>query len=176
MSATKKRALVSAILNALIIPMAILPILAVAEYNPAQLSFGIRLRNTMIYFTTLSNLYLGINGLIQLPYAIRSFRSGKDCVPRFAFLLKLTSVVAVTLTMLTVLVWLGPVLGFASQLGGPTLYLHLLTPLVGLISFLWFDGGSKLGKRHIITGMIPLLIYAPIYLIEVVFIGAKNGG
>lgn len=75
---------------------------------------------------------------------------------------------AVTVTMLTVFLFLGPNLGYKKMLTGSDLYMHLVTPLLAIVSFVCFE---KRGMtiQTALYGVLPVLLYGILYLYKVVY-------
>ena len=86
----------------------------------------------------------------------------------WAYYLKVMGTAAVTVTMLTVLIFLGRLYGYKALLTGSDLFMHLITPLLAIISLCVFErrGISFLGS---LIGVIPVALYAPLYLYNVVY-------
>ena len=81
------------------------------------------------FFTIQSNLFCALASLalvISLPAGF---------VPRWIWLWKYIGTAAVTVTLTTVLVFLGPAVGYKKLLSGRDLYLHLIGPLLAIASF-----------------------------------------
>ena len=69
--------------------------------------------------------------------------------------------------MLTVILFLGRIYGYAALFKGSDLFMHLITPILALISLCVFERrGIGLGASFI--GMLPVALYAPLYLYNVV--------
>ena len=128
------------------------------------------------YFTVLSNAFCA---LVSLALAIA--RLG-GAVPLPLLLLNYVGTHAVLLTLLTVLVFLGPQFGYKPLLSGPDFFLHLFCPLLALISYLAWDRPPMTPLLSLI-GVIPVLLYGLLYLRKVVyakqwedFYGFNRGG
>ena len=153
--------------------------LATALLVFAALAVHIRknpLSRLLRYFTVLSNVFCA---LVSLALAIARL-SGAVPVP--LLLLKYVATHAVTVTLLTVLVFLGPQFGYKPLFSGPDFFLHLLCPLLALISFLAWDRPPMTPLLSLI-GVIPVLLYGLLYLRKVVyakawedFYGFNRGG
>ncbi|WP_156035898.1 hypothetical protein [Butyrivibrio sp. AE3004] len=109
------------------------------------------------YFTTLSNVLCALTSLCMC------FYPNAMC----AYYLKIIGTAGVTVTMLTVFLFLGRIYGYAVLLKGSDLFMHLITPLLALISLCAFE---KRGISFVASfiGMIPVALYAPLYLYNVV--------
>ena len=111
------------------------------------------------YFTVLSNVLCALAALLMCFFP----------EPNWAWLLKYVGTAAVTVTMLTVLLFLGPSLGYRDLLKGPDFCLHLLNPLLALVSFCGFERrGLSFGAAML--GLIPVVLYGLVYLNKVVLV------
>lgn len=121
------------------------------------------------YFTVESNLFGALCALISAFFAFRTLQSGVPTAPVWAACLKYMATAALTLTFLTVALYLVRVYGAAAMYQRHNLWMHLLTPLFSLVSFLIFDQNPALPLWMILLGMIPTAIYGGIYVINVVY-------
>ena len=104
-----------------------------------------KLPETFRYFTVLSNLFCAFTALILLVCEFCGV------LPAWAATLKYMGTVAVTLTFLVVLLFLWPSLGSIQGLwDGPELFLHFVTPLLAVLSFLFYE------KQGLSAWIIPL--------------------
>ena len=109
------------------------------------------------FFTVLSNDFCAAAALLFCFAPTRSW----------AWTLKYIGTAAVTVTMLTVLFFLGPNMGYKKLLTGADLFLHLLTPLCAILSFcVWEKRGMSF--LFSLLGILPVLLYAILYLYKVV--------
>ena len=120
------------------------------------------------YFTVQSNFLLGLIALIVLPFDILVLLGKRESAPtglRIAFLVANTGT---TITLLTVLFFLGPTLGYGMMFETYNFFMHLLTPLLGMARVLFFETGDrKLRWQVAAFGIVPLAIYGTIYLINI---------
>ena len=112
------------------------------------------------YYTLLSNLFCALAAL-----ALGLALIGGD-VPHWIWLWKYIGTAAVTVTLLTVLVFLGPAMGYKALLSGRDLYLHLIGPLLAIVSFCFFEK-RPMGFGTALAGMLPVLLYGPLYLYKI---------
>ena len=128
------------------------------------------------YFTFLSNLLCALAALLMC------LAPGQTWV----WLLKYVGTVAVTVTMLTVFVFLAPALGSLRELlKGSDLFMHLITPLLALLSFCLLEKRG-LSFRAALLGLIPVAAYGALYFYKVIvapeerrwddFYGFNRGG
>ena len=112
------------------------------------------------FFTVLSNLLCALTALCvavcrvagSMPYAVG--------------VLKYVGTSAVAVTMLTVVFFLGPTLGYKMMFSGPDLWLHLICPALAVVSLLLWD---KPGMPFwmVFLGLVPVLLYGVLYLCRV---------
>ena len=113
------------------------------------------------FFTLLSNLFCGLVSLLMGLALLRS-------VPRWLWLLKYLATHTVTVTLLTVLVFLGPSLGYSEMFRGRDLYLHLIGPVLAIVSFCFLERIYPLSFSASLIGLIPVALYGLFYLYKVV--------
>ena len=127
------------------------------------------------YFTFLSNVHLAIASLLIIIFP-NSF---------IVWMIKYTGTAAVTVTMITVLVFLGPTIGYKIVLTGRELWMHLINPLIAIITFSLLERRS-LPFVYSLFGMLPVMLYGIMYLYKVLlakeekrwddFYGYNKGG
>lgn len=115
------------------------------------------------FFTVLSNLLLGLASLICVVYLVRYLRSGQ-IVPKWVHLLKYAGTVAVTVTLMTVLLFLGPTMGYAAMFAGVNLWLHGVLPVLGIVGFVFFDTQHALSFKESLVGVAPVVLYGIFYV------------
>ncbi len=115
--------------------------------------------SSLKYYTVLSNL---LNGTVSLIHAVTLLR-GKP-VSHCLWLLRLIGTAVVGVTFATVMLFLGPMLGYGSMFQGSNLWLHLILPLLSFISFICLDGGEPLSVKDTRFCMIPTVLYEIGYL------------
>ena len=129
------------------------------------------------YFTTDSNVLAAAVALCMIPFAIKGLTSGSVTVPRALLVFKYVGCTAVTVTLLTVVLFLGQIYGYPSMFAGANLFLHLVCPLLCLFAFLFLEGpegGLTVGEA--LLGLLPVLLYGILYYVKVVAIGKDAGG
>ncbi len=125
---------------------------------------------TFRYFTTDSNLLA-----MAAAFVTAAFELSDGALPRGVMLFKLVGTASVTVTLLTVLFFLGPTMGYGKMLGGDGLWVHLLGPLLAIVSFCLFDGGEAVGGSWLF-GLTPVAVYGILYCVMVLLIGEERGG
>lgn len=134
------------------------------------------LRKVLRYFTAQSNVLCAAAALAVAAMRLR----GAVPVPFLVF--KFGATVAVLVTLLTVLVFLGPHYGYRTLFTGPDLWLHLICPLLALLVWLLWDR-IPVTPLLSLLGVVPVLLYGLLYLNKVVykkewedFYGFNRGG
>ncbi len=130
----------------------------------------VRLRS-LKYFTLDSNLLAAAASLIAVYFQV--FRKGT--MPVWASSLKLAGTVSVSVTLLTVIVYLGPRFGYKAMLAGVNLHLHLTVPVLAILIFCILEGSHSLSFGHTFLAVIPVLIYAAFYLGNILINGPGSG-
>lgn len=144
----------------------------IRKSNPASSLFR--------YFTTLSNI---LSALASLAVVIALICGA---LPLWTLLLKYAGTVAVTVTLLTVFLFLGPSThDWKGLLYGAELLLHLICPLLAIVSLLVFEK-TAMPAWSIAVGILPVALYAVLYWYKVVrapeerrwkdFYGFNRGG
>ena len=129
------------------------------QWVPERGKFALR------FFTTLSNL------LCAAACLLTALAINAGGIPEWIWMLKYIGTAAVTVTMLTVLFFLAPTFGKGALkvlLSGTDLFMHLITPLLALVSFCVFEKrGMSFGQS--LWGMLPVVLYGPVYLYKILY-------
>ena len=118
------------------------------------------LRVILRFFTAQSNLLCALAAV-----AVAVCRLCGE-VPAAILVFKYIGTASVTVTFLTVMVFLGPTLGYGKLLTGPDLFLHLVCPLLALISYFVWDKPA-VPWTVVLLGVLPVVLYAALYLYKV---------
>ena len=119
-------------------------------------------KQVLRYYTTQSNLLCAFAALLVLLCRL------SGAVPEWVLVLKHVGTVAVALTMLTVLLYLGPAYkNYKDLLSGPSFFLHLFCPLVAIVSRIMWDRPEG-GLGVVLLGALPALLYGMFYFQKVV--------
>ena len=120
------------------------------------------------FFTILSNLLCALSSLLMALFLL------KGQVPYGVWLLKYIGTASVAVTFVTVMVFLGPAAGYKAMLSGKDLYLHLIGPLLAIVSFCFTERLYPLTLPLALLGAVPVLLYGLFYLYKVV-LGPDEG-
>ena len=116
-----------------------------------------------MYFTTLSNLLCAAASAA----VFIAWHYGEP--PMWTLVFKYVGTCAVTVTMLTVLLFLGPFSqDWKAVMGWPELVMHAVCPALAIVSFLFFEKRA-MPAWVIALGVLPVLLYAGLYLYKVVY-------
>ena len=128
------------------------------------------------YFTLDSNFLMMVAALIAAVAELMVVTGRIDALPRWAAILTFSATVAVTLTMLVTVCFLGPTAqkGFWSMFQGPNLYFHLIVPLASILVLIACERSFALTFREALWGLAPTVLYAVYYAVNV-FTHAENG-
>ena len=120
-----------------------------------SLGFG-----SFVYYTLLSNLFLLVSCILYL---------FKDKIkPRVVDVLKFGSTLSVLITFLVVLFILGPNKELTYHfllLEGSNLYYHLICPILGIITFIFFDDIKISGFKDVLGALGFTFIYSIVIVI-----------
>ena len=130
------------------------------KWEPERGKFALR------FFTTQSNILVAAASLLTA-LAL----SSEGTIPRWIWTLKYIGTAAVTVTMLTVFLFLAPSIGkdwVKYLLTGSDIFMHLLTPLLALFTFCVFERQGMTFCESL-WGLLPVLLYGPLYLYKILF-------
>ncbi len=115
------------------------------------------------FFTVLSNVLCALSALGMCLFPGQAW----------AWTLKYLGTLTVTVTMVTVLLFLGPTMGYGVLFKGSDLFMHLITPLLALVSFCVFERrGMSLGFS--LLGLLPVFAYGTFYLYKIKYAPAAK--
>ena len=127
------------------------------------------------YFTVLSNILEAIICLIFVVQLIKAI-SKKAALPHWVRSLKLAGTTAVTLTFLTVMLFLGPLFGYPGMFAGANLHLHLTVPVLAILEFVLLERPeTRVRFGATFTALIPGILYGIFYLGNILINGVGEG-
>ena len=118
--------------------------------------------NSLRYYTVLLE---GLAALLTVVFLALILAGKAKELPRWLTLLRYAGVTSVSLTFLTVMVYLGPVFGFNIMFNDANLYFHLLIPLLAIAEAV-FLSGEKLRFTDSFVAALPTLLYGIWYVIN----------
>ena len=127
------------------------------------------------YYTVDSNILMGICSIIVIIFELLYLNNKIKDLPKIVYLIKLIGVVGVSLTFLVVVFFLLPTTkNFALMFSNANLFMHALTPIVSIISFILFERNNLLKIKDSFIGISSMIIYCIFYSINVLT-HANNG-
>lgn len=128
------------------------------------------------YYTFDSNIVAALCCLVMFFANLRAYKSddvkrGRPVFSRPVFVLKFIGTSLVAVTFMTVVCFLGPIAySMSAMVEGVNLYLHVVNPLLCLVSFIFFERAERFPFRDCFIALIPTIIYGAVYAICVVFL------
>ncbi len=132
-------------------------LLAVLEAGAIIASFHENPLRMLRYYTEDSNILSLISSLFYIFYYCRGE------IPRYVRSMRLISVCMLSLTLIVVLLMLGPMYGYRFVFYGSQLYLHLICPLLS-IAILLFLERNTLEEKDAVCALYPTLLYGMIVI------------
>lgn len=127
------------------------------------------------YFTIDANSLTAFASSLIIPYAIEGFRKKKFNCPKWALLFFYSGTVCTTIIMFFA-VFIISRFDIVMAFSGYNFYLHIICPIMILTAFFLMESFYKLTIKDAVITIIPIFIYAIIYIYEVVIIGEDAGG
>lgn len=127
------------------------------------------------YFTIDMNLLGAIGAGMIVPYTVEGVRKKRFSCPKWTALLYYVGTSSIVLIMfftLGLISWNDPAMAF----GGNNFFLHVVCPLMILLSFMLIESDYHYTLKDNLLCLIPVVIYGGKYIWEVVVVGAENGG
>ena len=120
------------------------------------------MRVVLRFFTALSNLLCAAAALAVALCRVCG------TMPFAVGVLKYVGTAAVTVTLLTVVCFLGPTIGYKILFSGPDLWLHLICPVLAVGSLLLWDK-PDMPFGAVFLGMLPVPLYGLFYMYRVLY-------
>ena len=117
------------------------------------------------YFTVDSNVFAGLVSLAYVIYKLTANGKKRSMMPRAFYILKLAAATGVTLTMMVTVFYLAPTSNgnFLHYFMNSNFFMHLITPLLCIISFIFFEVAEPQKLIMSVPGIIPMLLYSFFY-------------
>ena len=117
------------------------------------------------YFTVDSNVFAGLVSLAYVIYKLTANGKKRSVMPRAFYILKLAAATGVTLTMMVTVFYLAPTSNgnFLHYFMNSNFFMHLITPLLCIISFIFFEAADPQKLIMSVPGIIPMLLYSFFY-------------
>jgi len=164
---------ISLVANSLIV---IFTVLSLYIFDKKGGDANMKTDNKYHFFTVDSNILCAVTSLIVVIAEIVAFCQGTDVLPDWVMQLKFVGTSAVALTFLTVVVFLGPTMGYGKMFEGTGFFLHGVNPVLAIFSLLFFEKGGVMTWWTVLYGMIPTFLYGTLYFVKVVVLPREKGG
>ena len=118
------------------------------------------------YFTVDSNVFAGLVALAFLIFKLSPAGKRSAKLPRVLYVLKLAATTGVTLTMMVTVFFLAPhtTTTYFAYFMNSNFFMHLVTPLLCIISFVFFESAEKQPFPVTFAGIIPMVLYGFFYI------------
>ena len=119
------------------------------------------------YFTVQSNILAGVAAAVFAVYEIMLFEDKVLKIPDWVYIFKYAANVGVTVTFLTVAVYLAPVYGEGNYFKffyNSNLFFHFLVPVLSFVSFSFFELTDAITFKKAFWGMAHFTVYGAIYM------------
>ncbi len=136
---------------------------------------GVKPLDLLQYFTIDANAITAFATAMIIPYAIDGFRKKRFYCPRWAVMFYYCGAVCTTLIMIFATCVIS-LFDFEMAFRGTNFYLHAICPILILISFFLIESYYSISKKDVLKCMLPVLIYAIVYIYKVIILGVENGG
>ena len=116
------------------------------------------------YYTTLSNI---LGALVAVPVMIGAVLrlAGKEAsLPAWLQVLRFVSASALAVTMMTVVLFLGPMFGWSGMFEGANYWFHLVNPLLSIFSYLLLEPGNRVPRKYSFAGIVQTVLYGAVYI------------
>ena len=122
------------------------------------------------FFTVDSNLFMAIIAFIFACFEISVLLGKKKDIPKNMYVLKLMGTTSVTLTFLVVFLYLSWIVkgGPYTMIINSNLFLHLINPILSIITFVFFEKNNKLRFNDTFLGLVPMGLYGIFYIGNVI--------
>ena len=127
------------------------------------------------YFTIDANSLTAFGAAMMIPYAIDEIKKKRFYCPKWAVYFYYCGVVCTTLIMLFAVLVISRV-DKENAFEGYNFYLHIICPIMILVSFFAIESYYKISVRLSIISLIPVIVYSIVYIYEVIIIGVDAGG
>ena len=137
--------------------------------------------HSLRFFTVLSNIFIAIAAFLMIFYNIKNLINDSYEYPKWLISLKYIATSAIAVTFVTVALLLAPSYaivgkGYFTLFLGNHIYTHFLTPVLAIITLVFFENSHKIEFKEALFGVVPVFLYSILYITMVVFVGEKNGG
>ena len=168
------RVKISVVINVLVTVLVLLACIIMFTGFKFMTDIGPKLETTGLgmlrFFTIDSNIFVGIISILFAIEEIKFLKGKIKDVSPLMYKLKFMATTSVTLTFFVVFAYLGPISkgGVKTLLVNSNLFLHLIIPVLSIITFTIFDKEEEFKFKNTFFSVIPTFVYGVFYLINVI--------
>ena len=169
---TIKKAIVINVLISVLVVIAVIWMMT----DTSSISLSGRRLQAFRFFTVDSNILMGISAAFMAIAQMQVIKGKRKSISTALYVLKLASTVAVAITMLVTVFYLGFVIptGFFSLFYHSNFIMHLAVPVLSIVVFVLYEKTDCIALKHNLFSYIPLVLYGIYYAIAT-FSHMKNG-
>ena len=125
--------------------------------------------NFLWFFTVDSNIFLTVAALILVIFEVLILLDKRKDIPHWVYVVKYVATCTTTLTLMTVILYLSPLLGldFWKLFLNNNLFFHLISPVIGIVSLIFFETNDKMSWKVSFLSLVPMGLYSIFYLTNV---------
>ncbi|MBR2281618.1 MAG: hypothetical protein IJ863_03240 [Spirochaetales bacterium] len=128
-------------------------------------------------FTILANMLMGVTAAMCIPFAVDGMRYRNYHLPRWVVNLLYVGTNGVALTFLIAVTVLSPATSYyRMMLYSNNILFHTICPILSIILFLFINTDHRIRFKASVLAILPVVIYALVYLVMVFAIGEESGG
>lgn len=128
-------------------------------------------------FTILANMLMGVTAEMCIPFAVDGIRYRNYHLPRWVVNFLYIGTNGVALTFLIAVTVLSPATSFyRMMLYSNNILFHTICPVMAIVLFLFINTDHTISFKASVLSVLPVVLYALIYLIMVFAIGEEAGG
>ena len=122
------------------------------------------------YFTVLSNVLMAIVSFIFIVFNVKNAIRDTYEFPRWLLIVKYLSTVSVSVTFMTCVLFLGPIVmplvgfTFFDLFVNENFFMHFFTPALAIVTFIFFERIQPFKLIETLYGMIPTVVYSLVYV------------
>lgn len=125
--------------------------------------------NFLWFFTVDSNILLAVASLILVILEALILLNKRKDIPHWVYVFKYVATCTTTLTLMTVILYLSPLLGldFWKLFLNNNLFFHLVSPVIGIVSLIFFEANDEMSWKVSFLSLVPMGLYSIFYLTNV---------
>jgi len=125
--------------------------------------------NFLWFFTVDSNIFLAVSALILVIFEVLILLKKRKDIPHWVYVVKYVATCTTTLTLMTVILYLSPLLGldFWKLFLNNNLFFHLISPVIGIVSLIFFEAKEEMSWKVSFLSLVPMGLYSIFYITNV---------